>query len=92
MLFEDVLDARLPETPGGALRPIAEKAGFIADLTAKTYAPMGNSPPPNRMSSGWLPTERLARSPGRPSSPASPFRPVSVERRPVAASRSDPAR
>jgi poly(3-hydroxybutyrate) depolymerase len=61
MLFEDVLDARLPETGGGALRPLAEKTGFVADLTAKTYAPMGDSRPPNRMTS-WLPTERLAKA------------------------------
>jgi len=61
MLFEDVLAARLPDTPGGALRPIAEKTGFIGDLTAKTYTPMGDSRPPNRMTS-WLPTERLAKA------------------------------
>jgi poly(3-hydroxybutyrate) depolymerase len=61
MLFEDVLDVRLPEAPGGALRPIAENTGFIADLTAKTYVPMGDSRPPNRMTS-WLPTERLAKA------------------------------
>jgi poly(3-hydroxybutyrate) depolymerase len=61
MLFEDVLDPRLPETGGGALRPLAEKTGFVADLTAKTYAPMGDSRPPNRMTS-WLPTERLAKA------------------------------
>ena len=61
MLFEDVLDARLPETTGGALRPVVEKDGFIADLAAKTYAPMGDSRPPNHMTS-WLPTERLAKA------------------------------
>jgi poly(3-hydroxybutyrate) depolymerase len=61
MLFEDVLDARLPESSGGALRPLAERAGFIADLTAKTYAPVGDSRPPNHLTS-WLPTERMAKA------------------------------
>ena len=61
MLFEDVLDARLPETPGGALRPLSEKDGFIADPATKTYAPMGDSRPPNHTTC-WLPTERLAKA------------------------------
>jgi pimeloyl-ACP methyl ester carboxylesterase len=61
MLFEDVLDARLPDAVGGALKPLSEKDGFIADLAAKTYAPMGDSRPPNH-TTAWLPTERLAKA------------------------------
>jgi dienelactone hydrolase len=61
MLFEDVLDARLPEVPGGALRPLSEKDGFIADPATKTFGPMSASPPPNHTTC-WLPTERLAKA------------------------------
>lgn len=61
MLFEDVLDARLPETPGGALRPLADADGFIGDLSAKTFAPAGAGPAPNH-TTAWLPTERLAKA------------------------------
>ena len=61
MLFEDVLDARLPATTGGALRPLTDRDGFIGDLSAKTVAPAGDGPAPNHMTA-WLPTERLAKA------------------------------
>lgn len=61
MLFEDVMDARLPETPGGALRPLADRDGFLGDLTAKTFAPAGDGPAPNH-TTAWLATARLAKA------------------------------
>jgi poly(3-hydroxybutyrate) depolymerase len=61
MLFEDVLDKRLPETAGGALRPLAEKDGFVGEIAAKTVAPVGDGRAPNHTTS-WLPTERLAKA------------------------------
>jgi poly(3-hydroxybutyrate) depolymerase len=62
MLFEDMMAARLPEAGApGPLKPIDEKSGFIADFTAKTYAPVGDSRPPNH-TTAWLPNERLAKA------------------------------
>ena len=61
MLFEDVLEARLPAAPGGALRPLAEKDGFVGEIAAKTYAPAAGTAAPNHLTS-WLPTERLAKA------------------------------
>ena len=66
MFFEDVLPLRLAErSPTGdgasALRPIAEKSGFVGDLKAKTFRPQGDTPAPN-VPTAWLPTERLARA------------------------------
>ena len=57
--FEDMLAARVGS--GAALQPLAEKAGFIGDLTAKTFQPMGDSRPP-AVPTAWLPTERVARA------------------------------
>jgi hypothetical protein len=50
--------------PSGAtpspLRPIADKSGFIGDLSAKTFVAVGDSAPPRP--TAWLPTERVARA------------------------------
>jgi poly(3-hydroxybutyrate) depolymerase len=61
MLFEDMLAARWPEGATGALAPVAEKDGFIADLATKTFAPVGDRRPPNHITA-WLPTERVAKA------------------------------
>lgn len=66
VFYEDMLAARLaPHDPGAAepvqLRPLTEKSGFLGDLKAKTFQPMGDAPAPN-YPTAWLPTERVARS------------------------------
>jgi poly(3-hydroxybutyrate) depolymerase len=60
MLFDAVLDRRLPEAPGGPLRPLVEKDGFLLDLTQKTVAPMADTRPVHL--TGWLPTEATAKA------------------------------
>jgi dienelactone hydrolase len=57
IFFEDVLPHRL----GTPLRTIAEKDGFLGDLKAKTFQPVGGSGAPNSPTA-WLPTERVARA------------------------------
>jgi poly(3-hydroxybutyrate) depolymerase len=63
IFFEDVLALRVGE-PNGAtpspLRPIADKSGFIGDLSAKSVVAVGDSTPPRP--TAWLPTERVARA------------------------------
>jgi poly(3-hydroxybutyrate) depolymerase len=66
IFFEDMLGLRLGEpssgsTGGSALRPLAEKAGFIGDLKAKTFQAMGEAGAPN-YPTAWLPTLRVARA------------------------------
>jgi poly(3-hydroxybutyrate) depolymerase len=56
MFFEDVLALRVD---GTSLKPLAEKAGFIGDLKAKTFAPSGAAP---QVPTAWLPTERVAKA------------------------------
>jgi poly(3-hydroxybutyrate) depolymerase len=59
--FEDVLRLRLDTTAAGGLRPIADKEGFVGDLTTKTFKPFagaGNAQGPTV----WLPSERVARA------------------------------
>ncbi len=60
MFFEDVLALRYPEG-ATSLKPLVENAGFIGDLKAKTFAPMGNSKAPSAPSA-WLPTLRIAKA------------------------------
>jgi hypothetical protein len=55
--FEDVLGLRLN---GQTLTRLEEKSGFIGDLTARTFAPLGDGKVPNHPTA-WLPTERVAR-------------------------------
>jgi len=57
MFFEDVLPLRL----GTPIRTIAEKDGFLGDLKAKTFQPVGATGAPNSPTA-WLPTERVARA------------------------------
>jgi dienelactone hydrolase len=58
IFFEDMLAARLGAGP--ALQLISEKSGFIGDLQAKTYQPVGDRPP--AVPTAWLPTEAVARA------------------------------
>lgn len=57
VLFEDALALRLGG--GSSLRPLAEKSGFIGDLKAKTFQPLGEDKVPN-YPTAWLPTARVA--------------------------------
>ena len=59
ILFEDLLALRL--SPSGALQPLEEKSGFLGDLKAKTFAPLGDAKVPN-YPTAWLPTERVAKA------------------------------
>jgi poly(3-hydroxybutyrate) depolymerase len=55
--FEDIL--RLRVTASGLLR-LEEKSGFLGDLAAGTWAPLGDARVPNHPTA-WLPSERVAR-------------------------------
>jgi poly(3-hydroxybutyrate) depolymerase len=55
--FEDVLGLRLS---GPTLTRLEEKSGFLGDLTARAFAPLGDGRAPN-YPTAWLPTERVAR-------------------------------
>jgi dienelactone hydrolase len=61
--YEDVLPLRIPAgaAAGAPLTPIEEKTGFIGDLKAHTFKPMGTSPAPG-FPTAWLPTERVAKA------------------------------
>lgn len=59
IFFEEMLALRLDEK--GALKALNEKSGFIGDLKAKTFQPMGNANVPN-LPTAWLPSERVARA------------------------------
>ena len=60
ILFEDLLALRVPAS-GGMLQPLEEKIGFLGDLKAKTFAPLGDGKVPN-YPTAWLPTERVAKA------------------------------
>ena len=57
--YEDVLPLRLGGA-NGALKPIAAMSGFIGDLKAKTFQPVGEAAP--SVPTAWLPTERVAKA------------------------------
>ena len=57
VLFEDALALRLGGESG--LRPVSEKTGFLGDIKAKTFQPIGDAPAPN-YPTAWLPTARVA--------------------------------
>lgn len=66
VFFEDALALRIGNAPASSERPAAlksipEKAGFLGDLKAKTFQPVGDSPVPN-YPTAWLPTARVARA------------------------------
>ena len=56
-LFEDALALRLDG--GSSLKPMNEKSGFLGDIKAKTFQPMGEAAVPN-YPTAWLPTARVA--------------------------------
>lgn len=60
IFFEDVLALRLPEG-SASLKPLAEKDGFIGDLKARTFAPLGDAKAPG-FPTAWLPTLRTAKA------------------------------
>lgn len=60
VLFEDLLALRLPRS-GNELVPLDEGAGFLGDLTAKSYTPLAGGKAPN-YPTAWLPTERVAKA------------------------------
>jgi poly(3-hydroxybutyrate) depolymerase len=57
VLFEDALALRLGG--GSVLKPMIEKSGFLGDIKAKTFEPIGEAPAPNHPTA-WLPTARVA--------------------------------
>jgi poly(3-hydroxybutyrate) depolymerase len=57
VLFEDALALRLGDGP--VLKPMAESAGFLGDIKAKTFQALGESKVPN-YPTAWLPTARVA--------------------------------
>jgi len=59
IFFDDVLALRLGD--GATLKPLTEKSGFLGDLKAKTFQPIGEQPAPN-YPTAWLPTERVAKA------------------------------
>jgi dienelactone hydrolase len=61
MFFEDVLGLRLDADHPGALKQVAERDGFLGDLNARTFKPMGAAGASNAPTA-WLPTERVARA------------------------------
>jgi len=58
VFFEDLLPMRLGS--GGALSRLEEKSGYLGDLSARTFAPLGDGRVPN-YPTAWLPTERVAK-------------------------------
>ena len=58
VFFEDVLGLR-GSADGTAPRAITERIGFIGDLKAHTFAPLGDGKVPG-VPTAWLPTERVA--------------------------------
>ena len=58
VFFEDLLPLRLGS--GGALSRLEEKSGYLGDLSARTFAPLGDGRVPN-YPTAWLPTERVAK-------------------------------
>ena len=57
VLFEDALALRVGA--GSGLKPMSEKSGFLGDIKAKTFQPIGDQPAPNHPTA-WLPTARVA--------------------------------
>ena len=60
IFFEDVLKLR-GMTADGTLPTLEEKSGYLGDLGARTFAPLGDGRVPN-YPTAWLPTERVARA------------------------------
>lgn len=61
MLYEGMIEARMPEAGSNTLRAVSEKAGFYGDMKTQTVQAVGDAKAPTYPGS-WLPTERLARA------------------------------
>jgi dienelactone hydrolase len=59
IFFEELLPLRLGES--GALKPLAEKTGFLGDPKLKSFRLISDGAIPN-YPTAWLPTERVARA------------------------------
>jgi poly(3-hydroxybutyrate) depolymerase len=57
VLFEDALALRVGA--GSTLKPVSEKSGFLGDIKARSYEPVGEAPVRN-YPTAWLPTARVA--------------------------------
>lgn len=57
--FDEVIPLRLPQEPGGALRPLNLENGFLGDLNTLTYAPYDEEKA-KEGPAAWLPTEKTA--------------------------------
>jgi len=60
IFFDDVLPLRLSDS-AGALKPLAESAGFVGDFKSKSTRAVADSATPN-YPTAWLPTARVARA------------------------------
>jgi poly(3-hydroxybutyrate) depolymerase len=60
VFFDEVLKLRT-RNPDGTLAKLEEKSGLLGDLTARTFAPLGDGRVPN-YPTAWLPSERVARA------------------------------
>ena len=60
MFFEDVMALRMP-AGSTELKPLSEKDGFIGQLHAKSFSPMGDTKSLN-YPTAWLPTARIAKA------------------------------
>ena len=60
VFFEEVLKLR-SRNPDGSLTKLDEKSGFLGDLTARTFALLGDARVPN-YPTAWLLSERVARA------------------------------
>ncbi len=58
IFYEELLSLRLG-AQGQPLKPIAEKSGYLGDIKAKTFAPLGEGRIPN-VPTAWLLNERVA--------------------------------
>jgi poly(3-hydroxybutyrate) depolymerase len=58
MLFADVLTLRVG---GSSLKPLDPKAGYVADLKARTFRPAAEAPPQTE-ATAWLPTLAVAKA------------------------------
>jgi poly(3-hydroxybutyrate) depolymerase len=57
--YDDILPMRVG--PNGALKRVAENAGYTGDLKTKTYTAIGEGKPSTEPNS-WFPTERIAKA------------------------------
>jgi dienelactone hydrolase len=59
--FDEVIPLRLPREPGGDLRPLNLKKGYLGDLDTFTYGPYDEEKA-KEGPAAWLPTERTAKA------------------------------